>query len=163
MPELLQSDYFVIGMISLAALLVNKHELVSAAIYAAFCWIALFACYQIPAPEWLLELSHNHEMTQKGWEIMLGMLACLFVIALIYQVRRCIDGMLPKIIIWLCLAEILLHITCYGLLLNGMSLITYNWIILTHQIAIILLFAARGGYGRDFLRTRLFRDSVHSH
>lgn len=163
MPELLQSDYFVIGLISLAALLVNKHELVSAIIYAAFCWISLFACYQIPAPEWLLRLSQNHQLTQMGWEIMFCALSCLLVIALIYQLRRCIDGLLQKIIIYLCWAEILLHITCYGLLLNGMSLMTYNWIILIHQIAIILLFAARGGYGRDFLRTRLFRDSVHSH
>jgi len=141
MPYLLQSDYFVIGLISLAALLVNKHERVSAIIYSAFCWLALFACYQIPAPKWLLALSDNHEMTQKGWELMLGMMACLLVIALIYQLRRCIDGFLPKIIIYLCWAEILLHITCYCFLLNGMSLITYNWIILSHQIAIILLFA----------------------
>lgn len=163
MPYILQNDYFVIGLISIAALLVNRGEIVSAMIYTAFCWIALFACYHITTPEWLLILSDDRAITQKGWEILLGALACLFVIALIYQVRQCMDGFLQKIIIYMCWVEILLHITCYTLLLNGMSLLTYNWIILSHQIAVILLFAARGGYGRTILRSRLFRDTIHSH
>lgn len=162
MHDLLQNDYFLIGLISISALLVRRSEIAAAVIYTAFCWAALFACYQIPAPEWLISFSDDAEMTQKGWEILIGAFCSLMVIAIVYELRLCLDGWLQKFIIYLSVAEILLHITCYGLLLNGMSFLTYNWIILAHQIAIILLFAARGGYGRTILRSRLFRDSLHS-
>jgi hypothetical protein len=163
MPSLLQSDYFVIGIISLFALMVNRHEIASAVVYAAFCWIALLASYKIPTPEFILLLSADIEMANNGWQLLMASFSSLLVIALIYAIRQCMDGILPKMIIYLCWMEILLHITCYGLLLNGMHWMTYNWLVLANQALVILLFIARGGYGRTILRSRLFRDSAHSY
>jgi hypothetical protein len=163
MPSLLQNDYFMVGLILFSAALVNKHERASALVYAAFCFVALLACYKIPAPDILLQISNDPDIADKGWQLLLCSASSLMVVALIYQIRKCINGILPKILIYICYAEILLHITGYALLLNGVSWMAYNWAVLTVQLVVILLFAARGGYGRDFLRTRLFRDSAHSH
>lgn len=163
MHPLLQNDFFVIGVISFFALLVNRHEIASAIIYSAFCWVALFACKKIPPPDFLILLSDNHNMVNDGWVLLLSSLSSIFVIALIYAVRQCMDGLLPRIVISLSYIEILLHITCFCLLLNGMSWMSYNWAVLANQLAVILLFIARGGYGRTILRTRLFRDFARSH
>ncbi len=163
MPQMLQNDYFIVGLIFISSLLVNKHERASALVYAAFCIVTLLACYNIPAPDVLLRLSDDPEVADMGWQLLLCSASSLMAVALIYQLRKCVDGILPKILIYVCYAEILLHITGYALLLNGVSWMTYNWAVLTVQLIVILLFAARGGYGRDFLRTRLFRDSAHSH
>lgn len=163
MPTLLANDFFMIGVISIAALLVRRQELASAVIYAAFCWLALFASYQIPAPEFVLSWALDTDIAKQGWYMLSSSFFSMLTVAIIYEVRMCVDGKLPRLIIYFCCGEILLHITCYGLLLNGMSWMTYNWIVLSAQIAVILLFIARGSYGRTILRARLFRDFVNSH
>jgi hypothetical protein len=163
MPTLLQNDFFVIGLISIAALLVRRQELASAVIYAVFCWLSLFASYQVTLPEFVLSFATDPDIAIQGWYMLLSSFFSMLAIAIIYAVRMCVDGKLPRLIIYFCYGEILLHITCYCLLLNGMSWMTYNWIVLAVQIAVILLFIARGSYGRTILRARLFRDFANSH
>lgn len=160
MPSLLQNDFFVIGLISFFALFVRKNEVASALIYAGFCWISLFSSYAIEPPEVLLASSENPNAAAYGFHIMLCSVSSLLVIMLIYAVRQCMDGLLPKLLIYMCWAEILLHITSYALLLNGISWMTYNWAVLATQLSVMALFASRWSYGHSILQPRLFRDSV---